>query len=220
MNSKIFKIILRLIEGLGVTLSLSIVGFIIAVCLALFITFLNKKKNKVIRKILSIYISFFRGTPLMIQIFFFYFGLPKIFTFMKVLSASTSLIICLSLNFSASISEIIRGSIDGVDKGQYEACHAFGMDKKTTMIRIILPQACISAIPPLINTILDIIKSTSIGLTIGVQDLMGVSQVEAASSFKYFDIYLITIGIYWIVSIMISKIQKKIEFKFNKYNIA
>lgn len=114
------------------------------------------------------------------------------------------------------MTEIIRASIESVDKGQQEACYAFGLSKYQSMVKIILPQAATSAVPPIVSCTLDIIKGSSLGLTIGIQDLMGVAQVEAASSFKYFEIYMITILIYWAVSIILSNIQSKVEKRIGK----
>ncbi|MCC0781837.1 amino acid ABC transporter permease [Clostridioides sp. ES-S-0108-01] len=205
-----------LIKALGVTILISIVAFFISILLGAILAFFTQTKSKVLKYITRVYISFFRGTPLLIQIFFFYFGFPMVFSFMKDCSPYLAIVICLGLNSSAYMAEIIRASIESVDKGQQEACYAFGLSKYQSMVKIILPQAAISAVPPIVSCILDIIKGSSLGLTIGIQDLMGVAQVEAASSFKYFEIYMVTILIYWGVSVVLSNIQSKVEKRIGK----
>ncbi|MCT4592938.1 MAG: amino acid ABC transporter permease [Anaeromicrobium sp.] len=206
-----------LLDALGTTLFISITSFILAIVLGVLLALGVHFKVKVVSTLTSIYISFFRGTPLMIQIFFFYFGLPKIMPFMKSCSPHTALIICLGLNAAAYICEAIRGSIDSVEKGQYDACKAFGMSKFQSMYRIILPQGLISAIPPISSSLIDIIKGSSLGLTIGVLDIMSVAQVEAASSFKYFEVYITAILIYWVLSIILNIMQNKLEKQVRKF---
>ena len=97
-----------------------------------------------------------------------------------------ALIICLAMNRAAYMAETIRGAIESVDKGQYEACLGFGMTHTQTMRRVVLPQAAVAAIPPIVNSAIDIIKMSSLGMTIGIQDVMGEAQLSAAVSYKTF----------------------------------
>lgn len=212
-----FKVLPLLFDGLGTTLLISAVSFLIAILIGTILALCNHFKLKFLTTFTKVYISFFRGTPLMVQIFLFYFGLPKIIEPMKNCSPYTALIVCLGFNSASYICEIIRGSINSIDKGQYDACKAFGLSKFQIMKRIILPQALIPAIPPIASSLVDIIKGSSLGLTIGVLDVMGIAQVEAASSFKYFEVYIATISLYWILSIVLNTIQNKIEISANKF---
>lgn len=205
------RVIPLLFKALGTTLLISAISFIIASVIGFILALCIHFNIRILNKLTKIYISFFRGTPLMIQIFFFYFGLPRILPVMVNCSPYTALIICLGLNSAAYICETIRGSLDSVEKGQFDACNAFGLSKFQSMYRIIMPQALISAIPPLSSSLIDIIKGSSLGLTIGVLDIMGVTQVEAASSFKYFEVYIASISIYWILSIILNTLQDKLE---------
>ncbi|MBC6695757.1 amino acid ABC transporter permease [Terrisporobacter mayombei] len=212
-----FKAIPLLLDGLGTTLLISTISFFIAILIGTLLALFTHFKVKILRTFTKVYISFFRGTPLMVQIFLFYFGLPKIIPIMKTCSPYTALITCLGLNSAAYICEIIRGAINSIDKGQYDACKAFGLTKFQSMTRIILPQALIPAIPPIASSLVDIIKGSSLGLTIGVLDIMGIAQVEAASNFKYFEVYIAAISIYWILSIFLNMIQNKLEVRANKF---
>ncbi|MEF9953103.1 MAG: amino acid ABC transporter permease [Clostridium sp.] len=202
-----------LLKGLKITIWVSSIAFILSVFLGAILAIVQFFKVKVLSILVKIYISYFRGTPLLIQLFIFYYGFPMIFDFMKTFPKTEALILCLALNSSAYIAEIIRGSIESVDKGQYEACLAFGMSKTKMMTRIILPQAAVSSIPPIVNSALDIIKMSSLGMTIGIQDIMGEAQLAAAVSYKMLETYIVAAAFYWIISVILSKVQKMFEIK-------
>ena len=136
-----------------------------------------------------------------------------VFDVMKQCPKVLALIICLALNSAAYISEAIRGAIDSVEQGQYEASLAFGMTRYQMMTRIVLPQAAVAAIPPITNSCMDIIKMSSLGMTIGIQDIMGEAQLTAATYYKTFETYIIAAAFYWVLAIVLGKIQKKIEKK-------
>ena len=122
-----------------------------------------------------------------------------------------ALVLCLGLNSAAYISESIRGAIESVDKGQYEASIAFGLTHPQMMLKIILPQAAVAAIPPIVNSCLDIIKMSSLGMTIGIQDIMGEAQLTAATYYKTFETYILAAVFYWILAIVLGVVQKKVE---------
>lgn len=202
-----------LFKGVQITIKVSITAFILSVLLGTILAVIQLFRISFLDKLVKLYVSYFRGTPLLIQIFLFYYGFPMIFDFMKTFPKTSALILCLALNSAAYISETIRGSIESVDKGQYEACLAFGMSKSKMMIRVILPQAAVSAIPPITNSALDIIKMSSLGMTIGIQDVMGEAQLAAAVSYKTFETYIIAAAFYWILALVFGKVQKVLEAK-------
>ena len=103
--------------------------------------------------------------------------------------------------------------IESVDKGQYEACLGFGMTHTQTMTRVVLPQAAVAAIPPIVNSAIDIIKMSSLGMTIGIQDVMGEAQLSAAVSYKTFETYIIAAAFYWILALILGKLQRIVERK-------
>ncbi|MBM6685086.1 amino acid ABC transporter permease [Faecalicatena contorta] len=202
-----------LIEGLQITLYVSAAAFVLSTVLGAVLAVIQHFKVKGLAWLVRLYISYFRGTPLLIQLFLFYYGLPMVFDVMKQCPKVLALIICLALNSAAYISEAIRGAIDSVDQGQYEASLAFGMTRYQMMTRIVLPQAAVAAIPPITNSCMDIIKMSSLGMTIGIQDIMGEAQLTAATYYKTFETYIIAAAFYWVLAIVLGKIQKKIEKK-------
>lgn len=210
------EILPDLFNGLGLTLFLGSSSFIFALILGLILLIIYSMNIKVINNIIRIYVSFFRGTPLLMQLFLFYYGLPVVINVLAGLDKNWALIISMSLNSSAYIFEILRGAIEAIDKGQYEASVAFGMTNYQTLTRIVFPQAIVAVFPSLINSYMDMIKMSSIGMTIGLQELTGRTQMISASSYRITETYIIAIIIYWILSIFFSYIQKNIEKNIGK----
>lgn len=204
-----------LIKGLWITIYISASAFILSVLLGSILAVIQHFKIKILAPIVKIYVSYFRGTPLLIQLFLFYYGLPLVLDFMKVFPKHLALVLCLALNSAAYISESIRGAIESVDKGQYEASMAFGLTHFQMMTKIVLPQAAVAAIPPIVNSCMDIIKMSSLGMTIGIQDIMGEAQLSAATSYKTFETYILAAAFYWILAVVLGYVQKKIERKVN-----
>lgn len=202
-----------LLKGVKITIWISTISFMASVILGTVLAIVQIFHVKFLDGIVKIYVSYFRGTPLLIQLFIFYYGLPLILDFMKLCPKAWALIICLALNSAAYISETIRGAIESVDNGQYEACVAFGMSVPQTMIRVVLPQAAIAAIPSITNTFIDIIKMSSLGMTIGIQDVMGEAQLAAATSYKTFETYILAALFYWVLAVVLGRIQLLIEKK-------
>ena len=164
----------------------------------------------------QLFISFFRGTPLLVQLFLFYYGLPQILPVLAGINGVTAAIIGLTLHFSAYMAESIRAAILGVDRSQWEAAQAVGMTQVQSMRRIILPQAARVAAPTLVNYFIDMIKSTSLAFTLGVTEMMGVTQKEAAGSFLYFEAFLVVAVLYWVIVEILSLLQKRLEHRLNK----
>lgn len=164
----------------------------------------------------QLFISFFRGTPLLVQLFLFYYGLPQILPVLAGINGVTAAIIGLTLHFSAYMAESIRAAILGVDRSQWEAAQAVGMTQAQSMRRIILPQAARVAAPTLVNYFIDMIKSTSLAFTLGVTEMMGATQKEAAGSFLYFEAFLVVAVLYWAIVETLSLLQKRLELRLNK----
>ena len=205
-----------LLKYLGVTMQMALWGFLFALILSLSLALVRVFKIAVIQHLASLFISFFRGTPLLVQLFILYYGLPQFIPFFAGIDAFTAAIIGLSLHFSAYMAESIRAAILGIDKSQMEACLSIGMTRLQAMKRIILPQASRIAVPSLMNYFIDMIKSTSLAFTLGVAEIMGKAQMEAASSFKFFESFLAVALIYWAVVVFFTRIQCYVELKLNK----
>ena len=202
-----------LLEGLWITIYISAFAFVISVILGAILAIIQHFHVKLLSQMARIYVSYFRGTPLLIQLFLFYYGLPMVFDVMKRCPKTFALVLCLGLNSAAYISESIRGAIESIDKGQYEASLAFGLSHYQMMTKIILPQAAVAAVPPIVNSCLDIIKMSSLGMTIGIQDIMGEAQLTAATYYKTFETYILAAVFYWILALVFGMLQKKVEQK-------
>ena len=209
----IFPILFKYID---ITLSMAFISTIIALIVAILIALIKTFDIKILSPICDVYISFFRGTPLLVQLFLLYYGLPQIFPSFSSLDAYTASILGLSLHFSAYMAEAIRGAISSIDKGQFEAAYSLGMSPRQTFIYVILPQAIRVAIPSLMNNFIDLLKSTSLAFTLGVPEIMAKAQLEASSSFKYFESFLAVAIVYWVMVLIFGYLQKRLEKRLNR----
>ncbi|GAB6179736.1 amino acid ABC transporter permease [Desulfotomaculum defluvii] len=199
-----------------VTLALSLASIAAGLILAFIITLIINARVPIMYRILKIYVSFFRGTPLLAQLFLVYFGLVQAFPSLSNLSSFNAAFIVMSLNSAAYMSESLRGAISSVDKGQMEAALSLGMSYLQAMRRIILPQAFRVALPALSNSFINIIKDSSLAFTIGVKEITASAQLEAASSFRYFEAFVDILLIYWLITSILGFFQKKLEKKMNR----
>jgi putative amino-acid transport system permease protein len=204
------------IEAVQLTLIASILSILLALVLGLIIAVLHSSPVKVVRLFTRTYISFFRGTPLLVQLFLLYYGLPQLFPIFVGMDAFTAAIIGLTLHFAAYMAESIRAAILGIHKSQMEAALSIGMSRYQAMQRIILPQAARIATPSLMNYFIDMIKSTSLAFTLGVAEIMGKAQMEASSSFKFFESFMAVALIYWVVVIFFTRLQHLLEVRLNR----
>lgn len=208
-----------LLKYLPLTLQMAGVGMVLALILACLFAVVRVLGIPVLNQLTIIFISFFRGTPLLVQLFLFYYGLPQLFSALTVIDGITATIMGLTMHFSAYMAESIRAAIVGVDRSQTEAALSTGMTNSQLMWRIVLPQATRVALPTLMNYFIDMIKATSLAFTLGVTELMGATQKEAAGSFLYFEAFIVAAILYWIVVELLSKLQNYLETRLNKaYN--
>lgn len=168
----------------------------------------------------GVFISFFRGTPLLVQLFLFYYGLPQAVPAFTRIDGVTAAILGLTLHFAAYMAESLRGAIAGVARDQWEAARAVGMTEGQTMRRIILPQAARVAAPTMVNYFVDILKSTSLAFTLGVTEMMGATQKEAAGSFRYLESFLVVACIYWVIVEALSRVQAWLERRMERRRAA
>jgi putative amino-acid transport system permease protein len=198
------------------TLGMAIAAMAIGLVLASGLAVVRVLKVPVVDGAVALFISFFRGTPLLVQLFLIYYGLPQIFSALTEIDGVTAAIMGLTLHFSAYMAESIRGAIAGVDRSQWEAAASVGMTQLQLMRRIILPQAARVAAPTLLNYFIDMIKSTSLAFTLGVTEMMGAAQKEAAGSFRYFEAFLVVAVIYWIIVETLSALQRRMETRLHR----
>lgn len=205
-----------LFKYLGTTMEMALWGLFFSLILALLLANLRVFRVPVFDQLSQLYISFFRGTPLLVQLFLLYYGLPQVFPIFVGLDAFSAAVIGLTLHFAAYMAESIRAAIIGIDRSQMEASLSIGMTTSQAMRRIILPQATRVALPSLMNYFIDMIKSTSLAFTLGVAEIMAKAQMEASSSFKFFEAFLAVALIYWGVVVILTRVQIWAEAKLNK----
>lgn len=215
-NIEVFKAIMKVVP---LTLGMTIISFILALIIAVLIAVVDYYKIPVLNQILELYVSFFRGTPLIPQLFLLYFGIPTFIPALRNVPAIYICIVGLTLNAVAYMKEVVRGSILSVPKGQREAAYAHGMSSMQTMFKIILPQAAMVAIPSLFNNLVDILKGTSVAFTIGVMEMTAVANLRAAVTFNYFEAYIILMIVYWLIVFFMERVQKIIETRNMVWNV-
>jgi len=203
-----------LINAAGMTITLAVISIIFALIIGFFTALARISKIKILRIIATIYVSMFRGTPLLVQIFVIYYGLPQIDIELGPISSG---ILALTLNAGSYLSESFRASILAVDKGQMEAAVSMGMSYSQAMIRIILPQSIRIAIPTLSNTYIILIKDTSLVSVITVTELLQMSTLIIARTFEPLTIYLLAAAIYWVIITFFTVILDRFEKRTSRH---
>ena len=202
------KLIPTMLKYSGVTLKLSILAVFFGLLIAFIIALVTVAKIPILSSFFKLYISFFRGTPLMAQLFCLYFGIiPLIRNIIQIESFQAALII-LSLASSAYMAESLRAAILSINKGQMEAANSVGMTYIQSMFYIILPQAIKVAIPTLFSSFINIVKDTSLVFAIGVKEMMAQAQLEGSSGYRYLEAYVCVLFVYWGITAVMGKIQK------------
>lgn len=218
--SYLIKVLPVIIKALPVTLLISIISMFNGMVLGTLITFLRRSSSRVMVALFDLYVSFFRGTPLMVQLFIFFFGLPQVLPGLSKINAFTAAIIVLSINASAYISEVVKGTLEAVDPGQYEAAMSLGMTSLQRMERIILPQAFKIAVRPLGNTFISMIQGTAIIFMIGLKDILGIAKVNAAASYRFLEAYLAVGIVYWLLTLVATYLIERLSWKLSKGGVV
>ena len=198
------------LKGLVGTLKYAAIAVFFGTLLGCFIAILHLSKNKIINAIAVVYVNVLRGTPLLVQMYIAYFFLPMAFPVMNALSKEQYVILSLILNSSAYVSEIIRGGITSVDKGQTEAARSLGMSSRNCMMQIIMPQAVKNILPSLANEYIAMIKETSLAGTFMCYELM-YTRTLLANKFLMWQPLFIIAGIYLVVTLVLSFFVKLLE---------
>lgn len=204
-----------LLEGLiQYTIPLSIITFILGLVLAVITALARISTVKIFQIIARVYVSIIRGTPLLVQLFILFFGLPSIGI---VIDPFPAAILGFTLNVGAYASEVIRASILSIPKGQWEAANTIGMTYTQALRRVILPQAARVSIPPLSNTFISLIKDTSLASLILVTEMFRIAQQIAATNYEFLLLYAQAALIYWVVCFLLSVGQGRLENRFDRY---
>jgi L-cystine transport system permease protein len=204
-----------LLQGAALgTIPLSLIAFAIGLAIAIGIALLRLSKSRIGRAAARGYVSIIRGTPLLVQLFVVFYGLPTIGV---VLPPWPSAIIALSLNVGGYASEVVRAAILAVPRGQWEAAYTIGMSNGRAMRRIILPQAARVSVPPLSNTFISLVKDTSLASVILVTELFRQAQQIAAASSEFLVLYIEAAVIYWVICLVLSSGQSALEKRLDRY---
>ncbi len=197
-----------LLKGAGYTVELSLGGMFFGLSLGFVIALMRLSSRKLLRGMARTYVSFIRGTPLLVQLFVIYYGLAQ---FGLRLDPIPSALIGLSLNVAGYTGEILRAAIASIDKGQWEAARALGLSWPQTMRLVIVPQAARVALPPLGNSFIGLVKDTSLAATIQVPELFRQAQLITARTFQIFTMYFTAAVLYWIISTALAWGQERLE---------
>lgn len=201
-----------LLEASVLTLEISILSIVVGLVLGLIIVLMKISKFKPIVWFADFYIWSIRGTPLLVQLFLVYFGLPQIGIEMTPFVASVT---ALGINAGAYIAEILRGGIQSIPKGQVEAAQSLGMNYSTIMRRIILPQAMRVSIPGIGNESITLLKDSSLASLVTLSELMMTSQRFAATNYAFIEFYITAAVLYLVMTTLFTLILRKIEFRLS-----
>ncbi|MCO2041368.1 amino acid ABC transporter permease [Pseudomonas aeruginosa] len=197
-----------LLQGAMYTVLFAAVSMVLGLILGFSVAVVRVTKVPVVSQIAAVYVSAFRGTPLLVQIFVLYYGLPSVGIEFTPVTAG---ILALTLNVAAYLSESMRGAILGIDKGQWEAGLSVGLTWGQTLWNIITPQTLRLAVPSLSNSLISLIKDTSLISVITVTELMLATKEVIAETFQPLPLYLAAAGIYWLLSALFERVQKSLE---------
>lgn len=203
-----------LVAGIKVTIPLTIIGFSLAMVLAVIMALIQYAKVPVLSQLARIYIWIFRGTPLLVQLFLAYFGLPKLGV---EISAFPCAIMVFALNEGAYCAETMRSSLEAVPAGQIEAGYCVGMNYFQIMWHVVLPQAFRTAFPPLSNSLISMLKDTSLVATISVADMFMAAKRVVGRTYEPFWVYCEVALVYLVLSTLLTALQRFGEKKLSSY---
>lgn len=220
--------LVKVLTGVPTTLQITIITLLIAGPLAFLFAIARMEKKKVASKLIAGYVSFIRGTPVILQILFLYSLLPSllnhmiknvlqlninVFDWNPVIYAYTVFII----NNLAVLTEVFRSALSTVHQGQLEAGLSIGMSKRQTYLRIIIPQAIVAALPNLCNTTIGLLKSTSLAYMMGVKEITSIARTAAAYGYNYIEAYLDIFFVYLMLCTIVQLLYKGVEKKLSRY---
>jgi L-cystine transport system permease protein len=196
------------------TIPLTLASFAVGLVIALVVALMRLSRSRVASGAARAYVSIIRGTPLLVQLFVIFYGLPSIGL---TIDPWPSALIAFSLNVGGYAAEVIRAAILSVPKGQWEAAHMIGMSHRLALRRIILPQAARVSVPPLSNTFISLVKDTSLASLILVTELFRKAQEIAAFSSEFMLLYVEAAAIYWVICLVLSVGQSNLEGRLDRY---
>ncbi len=218
--SYIENVIIPILEGAQITLSLFAITLALSIPLGLLLAIGNLSKNIALRRVIKGYITLFRGTPLLLQLFFFYFGFGNISIKTGIslfnLSRFTAASIAFTLNYAAYFAEIFRAGIQSIDKGQYEGAKVLGLSYAQTMKGIILPQVIRVVLPPMSNEMITLIKDTALVYAIALSEVMRITKTIVSGQ-VILSPFIVAALFYLFMTFIITKISDSLESKYSYY---
>ena len=212
----------ELVKKIPITLELAFFSFLVSIVIGLLIAVARYKKIKVLSQNATVFLSIMRGTPMLIQLYVAYYGIPAILKIFNSWGANINVniipkmvyaFVALGLYQSAFTSETIRAALESVDKGEIEAGTAMGMTYRQILRRIIIPEALENALPGINNSIIGLIKGTSLASTCGIIEITYQNQILAGRDYRFLEGYVALALIYWVITIVLERVFKVIERK-------
>jgi L-cystine transport system permease protein len=197
-----------MLRATGYTLLFAVASMLLGLALAAVIALVRVLRLPLLDRVAAVYVSAMRGTPLLVQVFIIYYGLPSIGIEFSPISAG---ILALTLNVAAYLSESLRGAVAGIAQGQWLAGTSLGLTRTQTLRYVIGPQALRSAVPSLSNSLISLIKDTSLVSVIAVTELMLATKELISTTFQPFPLYIAAAGVYWVLSLSFEQVQKGLE---------
>ncbi|RQS13583.1 amino acid ABC transporter permease [Burkholderia sp. Bp8998] len=201
-----------MVKGALLTLKFAVASMALGLVVGLVVAILRIGSNRFASGLAQGYVSLMRGTPLLVQMFVVYYGLPDLGI---TLDPTTAGIFTLTLNAGAYLSESMRGAILGIGRGQWAAAHSLGLTHVQTLRYIVCPQALRLAVPSLGNTLISLIKDTSLVSVITVTELLRSTQEVIAATFQPLPLYLAAAAIYWVLSTLLTRLQGRVETRLS-----
>lgn len=225
--SYLIKSIPDIAKGIPTSLGIALIAFFIGLLIGLIVALIKIYKVPVLYQIVTVYVSFIRGTPLLVQIFLSYYGIPMVIRYLNAnygwdvnisfIPAIYFIYVAFSLNSGAYLSETLRSAILSVNKGQMEACYSVGMTTTQALRRIILPQAAVVALPNVGNHFVALLKDTSLAFAASVPEIIGKAKIIAGRTSQFFEVYIVAALMYWLICIVIEKLLRFLEHRFRRH---
>lgn len=218
-------IIGQLLPKLPITLLMTVVSAVIGLGLGFLIAIVKLRKIPILQQLFNVFVSFMRGTPQLVQLFLSFYGLPILVEWfaqkmnmtvnVNAIPALVYVFIAFGLNEAAYTSETFRAALLSVNKSEIEAARSIGLTNAQTMLRIILPSALIVALPNLVNSLISLLKATSLAFTVTIIDIMGQTRIIAGANLRFFEAYIAVALVYWVLCVLIEQVAKRVERKLN-----
>lgn len=216
-----------ILKGVPTTLLIAVISMVFGLIIGTIFALIRKRKTPVINQVIVVFVSFFRSTPLIVQLFAFYYGTPVLIEWLNKVwqlnldpdgvSSLTIVLFVFTLHSAAYLTEVMRSGLKSVDDSQIEAAITVGLKRRHILMRIVIPQALGYAIPNLGNQFIALIKGTAIAFVVQVTEILAISQIIANDGYRFVEVYIIASVIYWIMALFFEWAFGKMEARVGKY---